>query len=316
MNGYLKQATAGQVRTIGPFVDDTDFKTLENALTINNTDIVISINGAADTTKTSGGATAHGAGGIYTLTWDATDTASIGELYFSVKVAGALVVFGTYVVLDEAVYDAMFGTTALATATNITAGTITTVTNLTNLPSIPANWLTAAGIAAGALDGKGNWNIGKTGYTLTPTTGLGDQTANITGTITTATNLTNAPTNGDFTATMKTSIGTAVAASAVASVTGNVGGNVAGSVASVTDKTGFALTSAYDFAKGTTAMTEAYAANGVAPTPVQAIFAIHQYLMQFGITTTSYNVKKLDNTTAAFTVTLDDATTPSAAART
>lgn len=29
---------------------------------------------------------------------------------------------------------------------------IATVTNLTNLPSIPANWLTAAGVAAGALD--------------------------------------------------------------------------------------------------------------------------------------------------------------------
>ena len=53
------------------------------------------------------------------------------------------------------------------------------------------------------------------------------------GAITTVTNLTNAPTAGDFTATMKTSIGTAVAASAVASVTGNVGGNVAGSVGSI-----------------------------------------------------------------------------------
>jgi hypothetical protein len=51
--------------------------------------------------------------------------------------------------------------------------------------------------------------------------------------VTTVTNLTNAPTSGDFTSTMKTSIGTAVAASAVASVTGNVGGNVAGSVGSV-----------------------------------------------------------------------------------
>lgn len=30
-----------------------------------------------------------------------------------------------------------------------------------------ANWLVAAGIAAGALDDKGNWNIGKTGYALT-----------------------------------------------------------------------------------------------------------------------------------------------------
>lgn len=44
--------------------------------------------------------------------------------------------------------------------------TVSTVTTLTNLPSIPANWLTAAGIAAAALNGKGGWNIGKTGYAL------------------------------------------------------------------------------------------------------------------------------------------------------
>lgn len=40
----------------------------------------------------------------------------------------------------------------LASTTNITAGTITTTTNLTNLPSITANWITAAGIADGAID--------------------------------------------------------------------------------------------------------------------------------------------------------------------
>lgn len=39
---------------------------------------------------------------------------------------------------------------------NIT-GTLSTVTTLTNLPSITANWLTAAGINAGALNGKGDW---------------------------------------------------------------------------------------------------------------------------------------------------------------
>ena len=57
-------------------------------------------------------------------------------------------------------------TTGLATPTNITAGTITTVTTLTNLPAITANWLTAAGITAAALNGKGDWNVGKTGYAL------------------------------------------------------------------------------------------------------------------------------------------------------
>lgn len=48
-------------------------------------------------------------------------------------------------------------------------GTIATVTNLTNLPTIPANWLTASGIAASALNGKGDWNIGKTGYSISGT---------------------------------------------------------------------------------------------------------------------------------------------------
>jgi hypothetical protein len=82
------------------------------------------------------------------------------------------------------------------------------------------------------------------------------------GTITTVTNLTNAPTSGDLTATMKTSVTTAATAAtpiaasvtgAVGSVTGNVGGNVVGSVASVTagvtvttnnDKTGYGLSAA------------------------------------------------------------------------
>lgn len=76
------------------------------------------------------------------------------------------------------------------------------------------------------------------------------------------------------------------------------------------------LTSAYDFAKGTVAMTEAYAANGAAPTPVQAIFAIHQMLMQHAISGTTWNAYKLDNVTVAFAVTLNDATTPTSARRT
>lgn len=79
-------------------------------------------------------------------------------------------------------------------------------------------------------------------------------TTNITGgTITTVTNLTNAPTAGDFTATMKTSIGTAVAASAVASVTGNVGGNVTGSVGSVTGNVGGNVTGSVGSVVGLTA---------------------------------------------------------------
>lgn len=65
----------------------------------------------------------------------------------------------------------------------------------------------------------------------------------------------------------------------------------------------------------TTQMTEAYAANGVAPTLAQATFAMHQILMQFGISGTSLTVRKLDNSATAFVVTLDDATSPTDAKR-
>ena len=85
------------------------------------------------------------------------------------------------------------------------------------------------------------------GQTVTAAAGVTFPTSvasptNITaGTITAATNLTNAPTNGDFTAAMKTSLNAATPASitgAVGSVTGNVGGNVVGSVGSVTADVG------------------------------------------------------------------------------
>lgn len=65
----------------------------------------------------------------------------------------------------------------------------------------------------------------------------------------------------------------------------------------------------------TTQMTESYAANGVGPTLAQSQFAMHQMLMQFGISGTSLTVRKLDDSTTAFVVTLDDATNPTDAKR-
>lgn len=117
------------------------------------------------------------------------------------------------------------GTTLGLTGTTVAAvTTTTTTTNLTNLPAITANWLTASGIAAGALDGKGNWNIGKTGYTLTVTTGLGNQTADITG-------------------SLSGSVGSVTGA--VGSVTGAVGSVTAAvTVGTNNDKTGYGLSAA------------------------------------------------------------------------
>jgi hypothetical protein len=89
--------------------------------------------------------------------------------------------------------------------------------------------ITAASVAASALNGKGDWTVGKTGYTLTATTGLGNQTADITG------NLSGSV--GSVTGAVGSVTGAVGSVTgAVGSVTGAVGsvtGNVGGSVASV-----------------------------------------------------------------------------------
>lgn len=65
----------------------------------------------------------------------------------------------------------------------------------------------------------------------------------------------------------------------------------------------------------TTQMTEAYAADGVAPTPAQALFFIQQILSEFAISGVTFTGKKIDGTTTAFTLTLDDAASPTSITR-
>jgi hypothetical protein len=135
MNGFLKQSTASQSRSLGPFVDDTDFKTLETGLTIANTDVKLVKNGAASVNKNSGGGT-HRINGYYSFTFDATDTNTVGELQVSVAVSGALVVAAVFVVLDETIYDALYSDTpALLTSLDIGQlyeGAITVVNSQTS----------------------------------------------------------------------------------------------------------------------------------------------------------------------------------------
>jgi hypothetical protein len=133
-------------------------------------------------------------------------------------------------------------------------------------------------------------------------TGAGTIVANITGNIT-----------GNVTGSVGSVTG------AVGSVTGDVGGNVTGSVGSVTggvtvttnnDKTGYALSNTGIDALFTRQLTEAYAADGVAPTVAQALMLIQQSIGDFSISGTTLTVKKLDGTTTAATYTLDDANNP------
>lgn len=65
----------------------------------------------------------------------------------------------------------------------------------------------------------------------------------------------------------------------------------------------------------TTALTESYAGDGVAPTLSQSLFAIQQFLQERGVAGTTLTVNKLDGTTAAMTFTLNDGTAPTAITR-
>ncbi|HVC95878.1 MAG TPA: hypothetical protein VND64_19465 [Pirellulales bacterium] len=52
---------------------------------------------------------------------------------------------------------------------NLSAGAVAQAATALSNANIPANWLTASGIAAGALDGKGDWLLSSS-YTVGPTT--------------------------------------------------------------------------------------------------------------------------------------------------
>jgi hypothetical protein len=139
---YLREDTASQVRSFGPFLDPAD-GTAENGLTIDAADVRLKVNGAADVAKNSGGCTAD-VNGVYHCTFDATDTATVGELNVSACETGAVCVARTFWVLEEAVYDQLFAASATG-AHAVSSGGILAA-------SFAAGAVDAAAIAANAID--------------------------------------------------------------------------------------------------------------------------------------------------------------------
>lgn len=134
--------------------------------------------------------------------------------------------------------------------------------------------------------------IGAAGAGLT-NINLPDQTMNITGNVT---------------GNLSGSVGSVTGA--VGSVAGNVDGNVTGTVAGVTP-----ATAAQVAAVLTTQITEAYRANGAAPTLAEFMSEVLAHLGETAISGTTKTIKKLDHSTTAATFTLDDATTPASITR-
>jgi hypothetical protein len=166
LSGALKQSTAVNVTVV--MIDSTDHVTGKTGLTL-----TIKASKAAGAFATVTPTVTELEGGIYKLAFTTSHTDTLGELRLRVTSTGA----------DES--DPIWQVVALLPGDGVTVGTNNdktgyslaasqhvivdsgTVTTLTNLPSITSNWLTASGIAANALNGKGDWLL-SSGYTAPP----------------------------------------------------------------------------------------------------------------------------------------------------
>ena len=106
---YLKQSTTVTVQ-VGPFLDDTDFKTAETAL---SPTIEISKAGAAYAARNSATAISHDADGWYRVELNTTDTGTVGPLMLKSTETGALHVWHEFNILPANAYDSLVAGTDL-----------------------------------------------------------------------------------------------------------------------------------------------------------------------------------------------------------
>lgn len=108
----LKQSTTATIK-LGPFIDDTDGKTAETALSIAQADVRLSKNGGDFAQKNSTTSATHDENGYYDISLDATDTGTLGRLRVSVSKSGALPVWQDFQVVTANVYDTLCSTDSL-----------------------------------------------------------------------------------------------------------------------------------------------------------------------------------------------------------
>lgn len=102
----LKQSTAVTIK-LGPFLDSTDAVTAETALTISQSDVLLSKNYGAFAQKNDSSAATHDAAGWYGVPLNTTDTATLGPLQIHVNESGALPVWDFYTVVPANVYNSI-----------------------------------------------------------------------------------------------------------------------------------------------------------------------------------------------------------------
>lgn len=100
----LRQSTTTTIQ-LGPFVDSGDGNTAEIGLTITQSDVLLSKNGAAFAQKNDANAATHDTVGWYRCQINATDTGTLGRLTVTVRESGALVFFKDFSVVTQDYWD-------------------------------------------------------------------------------------------------------------------------------------------------------------------------------------------------------------------
>ena len=164
---FLRRNQAVDV-LIGPFVDAGDGQTAETGLTI---DVELSKNGQALANKSDATAPTDDAAGsidgYYNCELDATDTNTVGTLKLIAYNVAALHVFETFQVLEQDIYDAIFGGSATLaasvasiledTATTIPA-TIATVDTVVDAVKVVTDAISTNGSGLSAIPWNASWD--------------------------------------------------------------------------------------------------------------------------------------------------------------
>jgi hypothetical protein len=125
---FLRQNTVQTIR-FGPFLDATDGVTEEVALTITQALRRISKDGGAFAQSSETGNSTHDSDGWYSDDLTATDTDTVGELILNVQApATHLPVWMRWWVLEEEVYDDIYGASAVGYLKPVTGGNDVDVT--------------------------------------------------------------------------------------------------------------------------------------------------------------------------------------------
>jgi len=225
-------------------------------------------------------------------------------------------------------------TTALATPTNITAGTITTVTNLTNNNDKTGYSLSAAGIQAiwdaltSALTTVGS--IGKLivdNLNATISSRSSHSAADVWAAGTrTLTGIDEDSTTLDLDATIRAAVGLASANldtqldalptnAELATALGTADDAVLAAIAALNNLSAAQVNAEVVDVLRTDTIPDSVPADGSLPTAVQALYMVLQFLTEKSVSGTTLTVRKVDGSTSLATYTLDSATAPTSITR-